>query len=68
MMKDIRKAERSKLDARDDLVEADDFVNSDSLHYRKLGRELRRRAKRRKSKAERRLGKIVCQYRTEHQQ
>ena len=56
--KQIKRAENSKKSAEKDLIIADSYAESPS--YRRLARQLRREAKRRLSKANRRQGKIIC--------
>jgi hypothetical protein len=64
--KQIRRAQNAKKAAQSDLVEADVQANKDAgcsnagPFHKRMARRLRRAAKRRMSKADRRQGKIIC--------
>jgi len=60
MRKRLNKAEKATKDAEKALVEADILAESDRLEDKKMARKLRKIAKRLHSKAQRRLGRIVC--------
>ena len=64
--KQIRRAENAKKAAQGDLIEADVQANKEAgssnagPFHKRMARRMRRAAKRRMSKADRRHGKIIC--------
>jgi hypothetical protein len=60
--KDAEKAKKAKAAAEKQLVYADYWAKLSHPKAKKEARKLRRIAKRLHSKAERRLGKIACEY------
>jgi len=64
--KQIRRADSAKKAAQQDLVEADIQANKEvecsnaGPFHKRLARRMRRAAKRRMSKADRRQGKMIC--------